>query len=164
MSADSMSNDNSTPPSSNASRAPIYGRIVLKLSGESFQGPQGFGLDAETVHGIAREVKEVNDLGVQTAIIVGGGNIFRGTRQKSLSIDRATGYYMGNDVLAGERPQAVVPGQAWQSARSLGAWTLVGCTVAPAFEFERFELAPIGWAPAQLSARPARLNATNLDT
>ena len=71
---------------------------------------------------------------------------------------------LGNDVLAGERPQAVVPGQAWQSARSLGAWTLVGCTVAPAFEFERFELAPIGWAPAQLSAHPARLNATNLDT
>ncbi len=47
------------------------------------------------MHGIAREVKEVHDLGVQMAIIVGGGNIFRGTRQKSLSIDRATGDYMG---------------------------------------------------------------------
>src|ERR1700738_507963 len=74
---------------------PTYSRIVLKLSGESFQGSQGFGIDAETVHGIAREVKEVYDLGVQMAIIVGGGNIFRGTRQKSLSIDRATGDYMG---------------------------------------------------------------------
>ncbi|HWF13877.1 MAG TPA: hypothetical protein VG272_09105, partial [Candidatus Acidoferrales bacterium] len=73
----------------------VYTRIVLKLSGESFQGSQGFGIDAETVHNIAREVKEVNDLGVQMAIIVGGGNIFRGTRQKSLSIDRATGDYMG---------------------------------------------------------------------
>ena len=51
------------------------------------------------------------------------------------------------DVLAGERPQAVVPARAWQSAASLGAWTLMGCTVAPAFEFERFELAPPGWAP-----------------
>jgi len=75
--------------------APIYRRIVLKLSGESFQGSQGFGIDAETVHSIAREVKEVSDLGIEMAIIVGGGNIFRGTRQKSLSIDRATGDYMG---------------------------------------------------------------------
>ncbi len=74
---------------------PTYSRIVLKLSGESFQGSQGFGIDAQTVHDIAREVKDVYDLGVQMAIIVGGGNIFRGTRQKSLSIDRATGDYMG---------------------------------------------------------------------
>lgn len=59
------------------------------------QGAQGFGIHAETVHAIAREVKEVNDLGVQVAIMVGGGNIFRGTRQKSLAIDRATGDYMG---------------------------------------------------------------------
>src|SRR6266404_908196 len=80
---------------SGISPAPVFGRIVLKLSVESFQGPQGFGIDAETVHSIAHEVKEVNDLGVQIAIIVGGGNIFRGTRQKSLSIDRATGDYMG---------------------------------------------------------------------
>ena len=76
-------------------RAPLYQRIVLKLSGESLQGPQGFGIHPETVAGIARELKEVNDLGVQVAIMVGGGNIFRGTRQKSLAIDRATGDYMG---------------------------------------------------------------------
>jgi uridylate kinase len=90
-----MSNDDRTPNPKNTSAAPIYRRIVLKLSGESFQGSQGFGIDAETVHSIAREVKEVSDLGIQMAIIVGGGNIFRGTRQKSLSIDRATGDYMG---------------------------------------------------------------------
>lgn len=90
-----MSNDDRTPNSKSTSAAPIYRRIVLKLSGESFQGSQGFGIDAETVHSIAREVKEVSDLGIQMAIIVGGGNIFRGTRQKSLSIDRATGDYMG---------------------------------------------------------------------
>ena len=90
-----MSNDDRTPNSKSTSAAPIYRRIVLKLSGESFQGSQGFGIDAETVHSIAREVKEVSDLGIQIAIIVGGGNIFRGTRQKSLSIDRATGDYMG---------------------------------------------------------------------
>lgn len=49
---------------------------------------------------------------------------------------------LGPDVVAGERPQLVVPPGAWQSARSLGAWTLVGCTVSPAFEFEHFELDP----------------------
>jgi uridylate kinase len=75
--------------------APVYQRIVLKLSGESLQGPQGYGIHGETVAAIAREIKEVNDLGVQVAIMVGGGNIFRGTRQKSLEIDRATGDYMG---------------------------------------------------------------------
>ena len=76
-------------------QVPVFQRIVLKLSGESLQGSQGFGIHAETVVNIAREVKEVNDLGVQVAIMVGGGNIFRGTRQKSLAIDRATGDYMG---------------------------------------------------------------------
>jgi uridylate kinase len=95
MLAESMSNDDRIPNQNSTSPAPIYRRIVLKLSGESFQGSQGFGIDAETVHSIAREVKEVSDLGIQMAIIVGGGNIFRGARQKSLAIDRATGDYMG---------------------------------------------------------------------
>src|SRR6202163_4403258 len=90
-----MSDDNRTINQQSGSPQPTYNRIVLKLSGESFQGAQGFGIDAETVHSIARDVKQVYDLGVQMAIIVGGGNIFRGTRQKSLSIDRATGDYMG---------------------------------------------------------------------
>jgi predicted cupin superfamily sugar epimerase len=56
---------------------------------------------------------------------------------------------LGPDLAAGERPQAIVPPGAWQAAESLGAWTLVGCTVAPGFEFERFELAPKGWRPGQ---------------
>ncbi len=73
----------------------IYSRVVLKLSGESLQGPEESGIHAETVVRIARELKEVHDMGVQMAIMVGGGNIFRGTRQKSLAIDRATGDYMG---------------------------------------------------------------------
>jgi len=59
----------------------------------------------------------------------------------------ATDLTLGNDLAAGQRPQGVVPPGAWQSARSLGAWTLVGCTVAPGFEFEHFELAPKGWEP-----------------
>ncbi len=54
---------------------------------------------------------------------------------------------LGADLPAGERPQGVVPPGHWQSAQSLGAWTLVGCTVAPGFLFEHFELAPDGFAP-----------------
>jgi len=74
---------------------PVYDRILLKLSGESLQGPQGFGIHGETIQAIAREVKEVHGLGVQIAIMVGGGNIFRGARQKGFEIERATGDYMG---------------------------------------------------------------------
>ena len=59
-------------------------------------------------------------------------------------IERAT---LGPDLTQGERPQAIVPAHAWQAAESLGDWTLVGCTVAPGFEFSRFELAPAGWSP-----------------
>ena len=54
---------------------------------------------------------------------------------------------LGNDLAAGERPQGIVPAHAWQAARSLGDWTLVGCTVAPGFEFATFELAPPDWEP-----------------
>jgi uridylate kinase len=68
---------------------PAYHRILLKLSGESLQGPQGFGIDGETIHVIAKELREVHKLGVQIAIMVGGGNIFRGARQKGFEIDRA---------------------------------------------------------------------------
>lgn len=54
---------------------------------------------------------------------------------------------LGPDLLAGERPQFAIPPGWWQSATSLGAWTLVGCTVAPGFTFEGFTLAPEGWTP-----------------
>ena len=57
-------------------------------------------------------------------------------------------FTLGNDLGAGERPQAVVPAGSWQSARSLGDWTLVGCTVAPGFDFSQFELAEPGWEPS----------------
>jgi predicted cupin superfamily sugar epimerase len=61
-----------------------------------------------------------------------------------LSVERLV---LGPDLAAGERPQHVVPADCWQTAESLGAWTLVGCTVAPGFEFASFELAPEGWSP-----------------
>ena len=62
--------------------------------------------------------------------------------------DSAVTVRLGADIAAGERPQAVVPAGAWQAAESLGAWTLVGCTVAPGFEFGGFELAPGDWTPS----------------
>jgi len=57
-------------------------------------------------------------------------------------------HILGNDIAAGQRPQLVVPERAWQSARTLGGYTLAGCTVAPGFDFDRFELAPDGFAPS----------------
>lgn len=58
------------------------------------------------------------------------------------------GVRLGVDLAAGERPQVVVPAGVWQSARPLAGWVLAGCTVAPAFEFAGFEMAPPGWEPA----------------
>jgi predicted cupin superfamily sugar epimerase len=63
---------------------------------------------------------------------------------------------LGPDIANGERPQAIVPPRAWQAAQSTGDWTLVGCTVAPGFEFSKFEMAPVGWEPDQpLQAPPS---------
>lgn len=59
----------------------------------------------------------------------------------------AVAHDLGPDVLAGQRPHVVIPPHCWQTAASQGAWTLVSCIVAPAFEFEGFELAPPGWRP-----------------
>jgi predicted cupin superfamily sugar epimerase len=56
---------------------------------------------------------------------------------------------LGSDLAAGEQPQGIVPPHAWQAAASTGDWTLVGCTVAPGFDFATFELAPQGWMPKQ---------------
>lgn len=61
---------------------------------------------------------------------------------------------LGPDLAAGQRPQAVVPAHVWQSAVSRGAWTLVGCTVAPGFEFSGFELAPPDWHPPDWHPSP----------
>ena len=60
---------------------------------------------------------------------------------------------LGGNLGAGERPQAVVPPGAWQTAEPLGRWSLMGCTVAPAFAFEHFEMAPADWAPRPLKRK-----------
>lgn len=74
---------------------PRFKRVVLKLSGEALAGNQGFGIDPETVQIIAEQVKEVVQLGIEVAIVVGGGNIYRGLAGSAKGIDRATGDYMG---------------------------------------------------------------------
>ena len=72
-----------------------YHRIVLKLSGEALAGKQGYGIDPETVETIAKQVVEVNKLGVQVAIVVGGGNIWRGLSGSAKGMDRVSADYMG---------------------------------------------------------------------
>jgi len=78
-----------------ANQRPKYKRILLKLSGEALQGDKGYGIDPETCSRIAGEVKDVVDLGVQTSIVVGGGNIFRGLQASKSGFDRTTADYMG---------------------------------------------------------------------
>src|SRR5687767_11091428 len=75
--------------------APVYTRILLKLSGEALMGEQQFGVDPAVAARIARDVGEIQGLGVQTAIVIGGGNIFRGLAASARGMDRATADYMG---------------------------------------------------------------------
>jgi uridylate kinase len=75
--------------------APCYKRILLKLSGEALLGPERYGIHPETIDGIACEVRDVHDLGVEVAIVIGGGNIFRGLAESARGMDRATADYMG---------------------------------------------------------------------
>ena len=72
---------------------PIYKRVLLKISGEALAGKQRFGINEEMTRKVAKEVKEIHDLGVQVAIVVGGGNFWRGRTSKDM--DRATAVYMG---------------------------------------------------------------------
>src|SRR5580700_2809150 len=86
------------PPS--ASRLSIkmtttYKRVLLKLSGEALMGDQGFGIDPHIVQRIASEIRDVHDLGVQTAVVIGGGNIFRGIKASEEGFDRVSADNMG---------------------------------------------------------------------
>lgn len=77
------------------SKALRYRRIILKLSGEALMGSKGYGIDDEVIAQIAEEIKEVHDLGVEVAVVVGGGNIFRGVAASAKGMDRASADYMG---------------------------------------------------------------------
>ena len=85
------------PESQNMSSTskPVYKRILLKLSGEALMGDQGYGVDPATITRIAKEIKDVRDLKVELAIVVGGGNIFRGVAGSARGMDRASADYMG---------------------------------------------------------------------
>jgi uridylate kinase len=75
--------------------APAYKRILLKLSGEALMGEDSYGINREVIERIVREIGEVVELGVQVAIVIGGGNIFRGVAPAAAGMDRATADYMG---------------------------------------------------------------------
>lgn len=75
--------------------APAYKRILLKLSGEALMGEDSYGINRATISRIVQEIKEVVDLGVQVAVVIGGGNIFRGVAPAAEGMDRATADYMG---------------------------------------------------------------------
>ncbi|HVY55764.1 MAG TPA: UMP kinase [Thermodesulfobacteriota bacterium] len=81
------------PPKTKAE--PKYRRILLKLSGEALQEPEGYGISSKALDAISDEIVEVNELGVEIAIVIGGGNIFRGVAGSETGIDRSTGDYMG---------------------------------------------------------------------
>jgi uridylate kinase len=74
---------------------PFYKRVLLKLSGEALGGEQGYGIDPKTIGDIADEIKDVMDCGTQLALVIGGGNIFRGLAASSKGMDRASADYMG---------------------------------------------------------------------
>ena len=94
-----------------------YKRVLLKISGEALQGGQHYGIDPKTVDDIARQLKEVKDMGVQLAVVIGGGNIFRGGEAETRGMDRAAADYMG--MLA-----TVINGMALQDAlERQGAYT-----------------------------------------
>ncbi len=78
-----------------SSPTPKYRRVMLKLSGESLLGPRDHGISPETCDAIAKEIKEVKDLGIELAIVIGGGNIFRGVAGSKRGLERATGDFMG---------------------------------------------------------------------
>ena len=75
--------------------APVFKRILLKLSGEALMGQQSYGIDTAIAESVARELKAVRDLGVELAIVVGGGNIFRGVSKSAGNMDRAAADYIG---------------------------------------------------------------------
>ena len=94
-----------------------YRRILLKLSGESLMGRQKFGIEADMLQHYARQIKELHELGVEIAVVIGGGNIFRGIQSEDAGIESVTGDYMG--MLA-----TVINGLALQSAlESIGVYT-----------------------------------------
>ncbi len=94
--ASSISSAETRPDPGGDSPGPLYKRVLLKLGGESLAAQEGgFGIDQNALENIAEDVREAKDLGVEVAIIIGGGNIFRGATASSLGMERVTADYMG---------------------------------------------------------------------
>jgi len=105
-------------------KKPVFKRVVLKLSGEALQGRLGYGIDYTITASIARQIKEIKLLGVEVAIVIGGGNIFRGTTGTKKGIDRVNADYMG--MLA-----TIINGLALQDAlEKEGVFTRVQTAIA----------------------------------
>ncbi|MBU3933353.1 MAG: UMP kinase [Candidatus Omnitrophica bacterium] len=110
--------------SAGAKRKPKFKRIVLKISGEALQGKRAYGIDTGIIASLAPQIKEVTALGVEVAVVVGGGNIFRGLTAASRGMERACADYMG--MLA-----TVINGMALQDAlEKLGVFTRVQTAIA----------------------------------
>ena len=106
------------------SKKPVFKRVVLKLSGEALQGRLGYGIDYDITASIARQIKDIKKLGVDVAIVIGGGNIFRGTTGIKKGIDRVNADYMG--MLA-----TIINGLALQDAlEKVGVFTRVQTAIA----------------------------------
>ena len=96
---------------------PVYKRVLLKLSGEALMGDKNFGFDTDVIAQYARDIKVVTDMGVQVAVVIGGGNIYRGMNEQETGIERAHGDYMG--MLA-----TVINGMALQAGlERIGVYT-----------------------------------------
>ncbi|MBL7084838.1 MAG: UMP kinase [Candidatus Omnitrophica bacterium] len=105
-------------------KTPRFKRIVLKISGEALQGEHRYGIDADIIASVARQIKEVSNLGIEVAVVVGGGNIFRGLAAAGQGMDRTTADYMG--MLA-----TVINGLALQDAlENMGVFTRVQTAIA----------------------------------
>lgn len=90
-----MSSDSASTPAAAAAPRAAYRRVLLKLSGEALMGNDSYGINRQTIEQMCRQVAEVSQLGVQLAIVIGGGNIFRGVSVGAAGMDRATADYMG---------------------------------------------------------------------
>jgi uridylate kinase len=113
-------------------KKPVFKRVVLKLSGEALQGRFGYGIDYDVTASIARQIKEVKALGVEVAVVIGGGNIFRGVSASSKGVDRVNADYMG--MLA-----TVINGLALQDAlEKNGVFTRLQTAIAMAQIAEPF--------------------------
>ena len=96
---------------------PVYKRVLLKLSGEALMGDKNFGFDTDVIAQYAKDIKSITELGVQVAVVIGGGNIYRGMSEQETGIERAHGDYMG--MLA-----TVINGMALQAGlEKIGVYT-----------------------------------------